>query len=76
MNKYGYKVCYKKQGKNKLKLYLVTNTYDDACWSVRWYETHSPPDRKTNEPIRNVIWLIIPIKTYLEYRLLWRGCPF
>ena len=30
MNKYGYKVCYKKQGKNKLKLYPVTNTYAGA----------------------------------------------
>ena len=73
---YGYKVCYKLQGKNKLKLYLVTNTYDSAEWNVRWYETHSPLDRKTQQPLENVTWLIIPIKTFIEYKRLWRGCPF
>lgn len=75
-DKYGYKICYKKQGKQKLKLYLVTNTYDSAVWSLRWYETHSPPDRKTRKPITDVVWLIVPIKNHLEYKWLWRGCPF
>ena len=53
MNKYGYKVCYKRRGENKLKIYLVTDTYDCASWNVRWCENHSPPDRKTNIPITN-----------------------
>jgi hypothetical protein len=74
--KYGYKVCYRTQGSNRLKVYLVTNTYDGAIWNVRWYENHSPPDRKTNKPIENVIWLVIPINTYIEFRYRWRGCPF
>ena len=76
MNKYGYKVCYKRRGENKLKIYLVTDTYDCASWNVRWCENHSPPDRKTRKPITNVVWVVIPIKTYLEYKKLWRGCPF
>lgn len=75
-NKYGYKVCYKRKGSEKLKVYLVTNTYDGAEWHIRWYESHSPPDRKTNKPIENVTWLIIPIQTYREYKRRWRGCPF
>lgn len=75
-NKYGYKVCYKLRGTNRLKVYLVTNTYDGALWDVRWYENHSPPDRKTNKPIENAIWLVLPIKTYIEFRYRWRGCPF
>ena len=64
-NKYGYKVCYKQHGKRKLKIYLVTNSYDLAFWEIRWYETHSPPDRKTRKPITNVVWVVIPIKTYI-----------
>jgi hypothetical protein len=76
MRDYGYKVCFKKQGKTKWKIYLVTNTYDSAIWNVRWYENHSPPDRKTNTPIEQVIWRVFPIKTYFEYKYLWRGCPF
>ena len=76
MNKYGYKVCYKRRGENKLKIYLVTDTYDCASWNVRWCENHSPPDRKTNIPITNATWFVIPIKNYIEYKLLWRGCPF
>ena len=76
MNKYGYKVCYKRHGENKLKIYLVTDTYDCASWNVRWCENHSPPDRKTNIPITNATWLVVPVKNYIEYTLLWRGCPF
>jgi len=76
MTNYGYKVLYKKQGKNIWKIYLITNTYDSALWTVRWYNSHSPPDRKTDKPITNASWIIQPIKAYLEYKLLWRGCPF
>lgn len=76
MRNYGYKVCYKLLGKSKTKIYVVTNTYDFALWHVRWYEREPPKDRKTQLPIRGVEWLVVPIKTYLEYRRLWRGCPF
>lgn len=75
-NKYGYKVCYQQRGKRKMKLYLVTNTYSSAEWSVRWYETHPTEDRQTKRLLENVTWLIIPVKTFLEYKWLWRGCPF
>jgi hypothetical protein len=73
---YGYKVCYRKLGTTKLKIYLVTNTYDGAIWNVRWYEKQVPPDRKTHKALENVTWLIIPIKNFIEYKRLWRGCPF
>lgn len=76
MNKYGYKVCYKQHGKRKLKIYLVTNTYHSAEWCVRWYESRSPLDRKTQKPLDRVTWLIVPIKTFIAYKRLWRGCPF
>lgn len=76
MNEYGYKVCYRKQGKEKLKIYLITNTYDLAEWHIRWYKQNAPKDNKTKRPLENVIWIIVPIKTYIEYKRLWRGCPF
>ncbi len=60
MNGYGYKVCYKQHGNEKLKLYLVTNTYDS----------------ETGIPIQNATWIIQPITTYQEYKRRWRGCPF
>ena len=73
---YGYKVCYKKQGKTKWRIYIIVNTYDFALWHVRWYEKKTPLDRKTQQPLKNVSWLVIPIKNFLEYKRLWRGCPF
>ena len=73
---YGYKVCYRKQGKTKWRIYVIVNTYDFALWHVRWYEKDTPKDRKTHEPLNDVTWLVIPIKTYIEYKRLWRGCPF
>lgn len=75
-SKYGYKVCYQKQGKRKIKRYLITNSYGFAEWSVRWYETHPTEDRQTKRLLEDVTWLIVPIKTFLEYKWLWRGCPF
>lgn len=76
MKEYGYTVRYQKQGSNKWKVYLVTNTYDGALWSVRWYERDPPKDRVSGKRIENVIWDIFPIKTLFEYKWRWRGCPF
>ena len=76
MNGYGYKVCYKQHGNEKLKLYLVTNTYDSALWNGRWYQPHAPPDRKTAIPIHTPTGTIHPITTYQEYKRRWRNCPF
>ncbi len=69
-NKYGYKVCYVEKGKNKVKVYMATNTYDLALWFVRWYEREPPPK------LRNPKWEIQEVKTLKEYEKLWRGCPF
>ncbi len=73
---YSYKVCYKLKGKKRLKVYLITNTYDLAEWQVRWYENNPPLDRKTGKIIQNAEWLIIPIKSLIEHKWRWRGCPF
>ena len=75
-NQYGYIVYYKQQGSERLKIYLITNTYEAAKWNVRWYENHSPPDRKTGKPIENATWIIRPITTYREYKRRWHNCPF
>ncbi len=75
-NKFGYKVCYQQFSKNKLKLYLVCNTYDGAVWSLRYYETHDTYDRKSKQLLKNVKWYVIPVRNYFEYKWLWKGCPF
>ena len=75
-NKYGYKVCYREFGKSKLKIYLICNVLDGAEWHVRYYENHQQKDRLTGNLIREPTWEIIPIKSYLEYKRLWKGCPF
>lgn len=76
MKNYGYKICYKLKGKKRFKVYLVTDSHAHAVWSVRWYESNSPTNRKTGEKIENAIWIILPIKTLAEYKWRWRGCPF
>ena len=73
---YGYKVCYRQKGKSKIKTFLVTNTYNGAVDSVRWYENNPPKERKSNKPIIDVIWFVLPIKTFIEYKWRWKGCPF
>lgn len=61
---YGYKVYYKKQ--DKLKVYVVTNSYDFALWHKDRYQKQHP----------NISLLVMPITTYKEYMQRWRGCPF
>lgn len=74
-NKYGYKVCYREFGKQKLKIHCICNNFDLALWNIQWYENHEVYD-KDNNLIKNPSWFIIPIKTFIEYKFLWRGCPF
>jgi len=68
MNKYGYKVCYRKFGKHKIKIHLITNSYELALLEIQYYESHKQNSDR--------IWIIKPIKNYFEYKWLWRGCPF
>lgn len=75
-NKYGYKVCYTEKGKIKLKIYLITNTYELAKYEVRWYENHPQQDRKDRHFLDNPLWYILPIRTKREHKKLWKGCPF
>ena len=75
-SKYGYKICYREYGKTKLKIHLVTNDYELAQWRMQYYETHQQYNRKTKKLINSPTWYILPVKTYLEYSILWRGCPF
>lgn len=76
MQEYCYKVCYKKQGKEKLKIYIITNSYSLAEWHIRWYKTHTPEDKKTKRLLENVTWIIVPVTSYAEYKYLWRDVPF
>ena len=69
-NKYGYKVCYRELGKSKLKLFLITNTFDLPVWHVRWYK-RDPPHK-----INNPLWEIHEVTTRKEYEKLWKCCPF
>lgn len=65
-NKYGYKVMYQKPD-NKLKIKLVTNSYQLALWELEEYI-------KKLKLIKT--WYLYPIKDLEEYEKLWEGCPF
>lgn len=67
---YGYKICYRHKGKDKLKVFIVTNNYDYALWRVRWLEGNA------DKQLEDITWLVLPITSFLEYKWLWRGCPF
>ena len=73
---YGYKVCYKEFGKQRLKIHMVCNCYDLAKWCIQYYENHQQIDKKSKKQIREPTWFILPIRSLLEYKRLWHGCPF
>ena len=74
-NKYGYKVCYRELNKRKIKIHMVCNSLNLAKWHIQWYENHDAYDKK-HKLIIKPTWYIKPVKTYIEYKYLWRGCPF
>lgn len=76
MKNYGYKVCYRETGKTKVKIHLITNSYDLCVWEIQYYENHKQIDKRTKKIIVKPEWFIIPIRTFLEYKWLWKDCPF
>ena len=75
-NKYGYKVCYEEQEKDKLKVHLVTNNFDLAILELNDYVKNPQVDRKDKHIIKNPKWHLFEVKTSKEYNKLWKGCPF
>ena len=75
-NKYGYKLCYEEQEKNKLKVHLVTNNFDLAIWEIENYLKYPQIDKKDKHIIKNPKWHLFEVKTSKEYNKLWKGCPF
>ena len=75
-NTFGYKICYlEKDGKRK-RTYIVTNSYQLALMELNYCQRYPQRKRKTNNPIREPTWYILPVKTLREYNNLWRDCPF
>lgn len=72
-SKYGYKVLYRELDGTKYKIYLVTNSLENALWNIRWYEYNT---KENNKSIKNLTWYLEEIKTLKEYKKLWKGCPF
>lgn len=72
-SKYGYKVLYRELDGTKYKIYLVTNSLENALWNIRWYGYNT---NKNNKSIKNLTWYLEEIKTLKEYKKLWKGCPF
>lgn len=75
-NKYGYKICYKEETDSKLKLHLVTNSFDLAVLELKNYKLYPQKDRKDKHIIKNPIWHLLEVKNQNEYKKLWKGCPF
>lgn len=75
-NEYGYKVCYQELNSSKLKVHLCTNSYSLAKFELNYYKTHPQRDRQTNKLLIKPQWYIYPVRSYFEYSILWRGCPF
>ena len=75
-NKYGYKVCYQEKQDKKLKVHLVTNSFDLAIWGLKDYLKYPQRDRIDKHIIKNPKWHLFEVKTSKEYNKLWKGCPF
>ena len=72
----GYKVCYKKKNKSRLKTHIVTNSKWLADFEKKRCETYPQYNRKNKKLIRNVVWDVFPVKNLKEFNKLWKTSPF
>ena len=58
---YGYKVCYREQGKKRYVRYFLTYTHKQAVYAMNSYIRYPPRERETNRKLNNPSWKIIPV---------------
>lgn len=75
-NCYGYKVCYREQGKTTYVRYFMTYTYQQAVNAVESYIRYPPNAREDGHKLNNPTWKIIPVSRDEVIAGIWRECPF
>ena len=73
---YGYKVCYREQGKKRYVRYFLTYTHKQAVYAMNSYIRYPPRERETNRKLNNPSWKIIPVTRKEVDDGIWRECPF
>ena len=78
MNKqsYGYKVCYREQGKTRYVRHFMTYTYKQAVNARNGYIRYPPEAWEDNHKLINPTWKVIPISRAEVEAGIWRECPF
>lgn len=75
-NPYGYKICYKEEGKSDYVRHFKTYTYREAIKAKNGYIRFPPRAREDDHILVKPKWVIIPIK-YSEVRDgIWLENPF
>ena len=75
-NKYGYKICYKKNKKQKLHKYIITNAYGLALFNKHLVEKYKQEICKAKPKLKNTTWHVVPVANKQEYKKVWKRCPF
>lgn len=73
---YGFKVCYREQGKTAYIRYFLTYTYRQAIDIIRFYRRYLPRSREDNHELKNPKWKIIPVSRDEVLAGIWREIPF
>lgn len=71
----GYKVCYNKQGNNKTKKHIITNTYGLAEFEKKICERYKIIKDKNKRFVKPTKWFILPLGKK-ESKYAWRKCPY
>jgi len=73
---YGYKVCYREQGKKRYIRYFLTYTIKQAKDMLNYYLRYPPKSRDNNKILNNPIWKIIPVSRKEILDGIWHELPF
>ena len=76
MNNYGYKVCYREEGKSRYVRHFLTYTRKEAVHAADGYIRDSPAARGDGHILKNPEWKIILVSRNEVKAGIWRECPF
>jgi hypothetical protein len=73
--RYGYKVCYREEGKTRFVRHFLAYTKKQAASMIEMYIRY-PETAHRGKVLKNPEWKIIPVSRSEVIAGIWRECPF
>ena len=76
MRNYGYKVCYREEGKARYVRHFMTYTRKQAVDMLNYYIRYPPEAHDNRHILKKPRWKIIPVSREEVKAGIWKEAPF